>query len=77
MALLVSRPVPVNSAVRIDWEDALLVGYVCYQYQQPQSEKWRVGLQLSQVVCGSQDLARMLEQLHRELAGVEADVYGH
>lgn len=65
MALLVSRPAPANSAIRIDWGDALLLGYVCYH--QPQGDKFRLGLQLNQALSSTRDIARLLEQLQEEL----------
>ena len=65
MALLVSKPAPVNSAIRIDWDDALLLGYVCYH--EPQGDRFRMGLQLNQALSGTRDIAQLLQQLQHEL----------
>lgn len=48
MRLMLDRPLPVSAAVRVDYDDTLLLGEVCHATQQ--GEDYVVGLALDQVL---------------------------
>lgn len=67
MAILVSQEVAINAAVRIDWQGAVLLGHVCYR-DTAFDGRYRIGLQLSQVLSFDQNIEQLLQQLQAELA---------
>ena len=61
LRILVDRPIPVNSAVRIDVDDRLLLGEVCYSV--PEGNGFAVGLFLEQVLHEVTDVARLVDAI--------------
>jgi hypothetical protein len=67
MRVLVDRPLKESMAVKVEAEDMLMLGEVCYSI--PSETGFEVGLQLEHSLVGLQELARLNQQL---LAGWEA-----
>lgn len=61
LALRTSSEIPVNAAIKIEYGDNLFLGEVCYC--QPDTNGFRVGLALEQVIYATQDLLRLQEQV--------------
>jgi hypothetical protein len=65
MSLLLDRPVAVNSLVRIDLKDAMLLGEVCYSVQQ--GERHAIGVNLEEVISNFTELARLAEAVREQV----------
>lgn len=61
MRLLVDRSLPSGAAVKVETEDALLLGETCYSL--PTSGGFEVGLELQHSLNGLRELARLNRQL--------------
>ena len=61
MRLILDRSLPLNAAVRIDGDDSILLGEVCYAGQQ--GAEYAVGLVLDQVLHELTDLTRLAEAI--------------
>jgi PilZ domain len=66
MRLLVNRPVPVGAAVKVEPDDSMMLGEVCY-CEPDSAGGYYVGVKLLQVLHGLGELAR----LNRRLLGEE------
>lgn len=66
MALHVSAHSPLNSAVQIEWREAVLLGYVCHV--QESEGGFRLGLMLDHVFAGSRDVSQLLKTLQEEVS---------
>jgi len=66
MRLILSRPLPIGAAVKVEPDDSMILGEVCYC--QPRSGGFLVGLKLNQVLSNLEQLAK----LNRRLLGEEA-----
>ncbi len=64
LQLVVHRPVPVNAAVKVEGDDWLMLGEVCYCRQQGMT--YVVGLQIEQTLEGLKKLAELNESLLSE-----------
>ncbi len=65
MRLILNRPVPIGAAVKVEPDDAMVLGEVCYC--QPRSGGFLIGLKLNQVLSNLDQLAK----LNRRLLGEE------
>ena len=61
LQLVVHRPVPINAAVKVDGDDWLMLGEVCYCRQE--GLQYVVGLQIDQSLHGLKKLAELNENL--------------
>ena len=61
MRLMLDRPLPVSAAVRVDYDDTLLLGEVCHATRQ--GESYAVGLALDQVLHELTRLSQLAEAL--------------
>lgn len=61
MQLVLDRPVEVNAAVKVQADDWLVLGEVCYSM--PERSHYKVGLLLDQALMGLQELAERTEAL--------------
>lgn len=64
MQIMLPAPVAVNTAVRIDLEDSMLLGEVCYC--EPAAAGWAIGLELEQSLSDLRSLCRLVERLLQE-----------
>ena len=65
MRLLLNRAIPVGAAVKVETEDSLMLGEVCYC--ESQSSGFLLGLKVNQVLSNLSELAR----LNRRIMGEE------
>lgn len=65
MRLRLDREVPIDSAVRVEFEDCLALGEVCYC--QLSGRSWALGLQIDQILSH----VSMVDALRKRLAGEE------
>lgn len=65
MRLILSRAVPVGAAVKIEPDDSMILGEVCYC--EPHAHGYLIGLKLQQMLSNLNELAR----LNRRLLGDE------
>ncbi|HLH38031.1 MAG TPA: PilZ domain-containing protein [Bryobacteraceae bacterium] len=68
LLLVTSRPIPVDSPVRIEAQDILLLGEVCRC--QDDGGQWRVAVQVRHSLSG----LKKLERLNRALMGSNSEV---
>ena len=61
LQLVVHRPIPVNAAVKVEGEDWMMLGEVCYCRQE--GIHYVVGLQIEQTLEGLKRLAELNENL--------------
>ena len=61
MRLMLEEPLPVSAAVRVDYNDTLLLGEVCHATRQ--GESYTVGLALDQVLYELTRLSKLAEAL--------------
>ncbi len=61
LRLLVDRPIPVNSPVRVDLDGQLLLGEVCYTA--PEGADVAVGLSLDQVLHDVTEVAKLVDAI--------------
>ncbi len=61
MRLSLDRPVPLGSAVKVEFEDALFLGEVCHCT--PAETGFVIGLELQHSLVGLRDLARLNRRL--------------
>lgn len=66
LALHVKTRAPINAAIQIEWQEAVLLGYVCYVQEVEQG--YRLGLTLDHVFAGSRDVAQLLKSLQEEVS---------
>lgn len=62
--LRIPRRVPLNVAVRVDLDDALLLGEICYC--SPINEDFRIGLVIDQTLTGIEDILALSRALMDE-----------
>ncbi len=61
MRIIIDRPLPVNAAVKVDLESAMLLGEVCYCV--PDGGVYAIGLELEQVLHDAPDLLSLWRAL--------------
>jgi hypothetical protein len=71
MRLLVDRLMAPGLTIKVEWDEILLLGEVCYC--QPDPEGYAIGLELEHALLHTRELARLAQQL---LVG-EADSSRH
>ena len=59
--LRLEKPLPLNAPVKVELEEAVLLGEVCYV--QPARERFAVGLAVDQVLHRTPELARLVRAL--------------
>lgn len=64
LRVLVDAPVPLDSAVRVDLEDSIILGEVCYC--EPFGGQWALGLEMEQALSDLRGLCRLVERLLQE-----------
>lgn len=57
MRLVLAQPLPRKAPIRVDWNDSLLLGEVCYNAQQ--GDHYAVGLTLDQALLGVAELSQL------------------
>jgi hypothetical protein len=65
MQLLTEAPLPYNSAVKVDWDDLLVLGEVIYS-EQKNPGAFVSGLQLQEALTNLQELAKLCDVLSGE-----------
>ena len=61
MRLMLSRPVLIGAAVKVELDDSMILGEVCYC--EPHSSGFLVGLKLNQVLSNLSELAKLNRRL--------------
>ena len=61
MRLLVDRMLAPGVALKVEWDEILLLGEVCYC--QPEPEGYAIGLEMEHALLHTRDLARLAQQL--------------
>ncbi|MCW5978095.1 MAG: PilZ domain-containing protein [Bryobacteraceae bacterium] len=61
MRLVLEQPLPRNAPIRVDWNDSLLMGEVCYNAQQ--GDHYAVGVMLDQALLQASELMQLAEAL--------------
>jgi hypothetical protein len=64
--LLLEQPLPINTAVRVDLHDAMLLGEVCYCEPVAGGPGYGVGLRAEHVLTESNELAALMRSLMEE-----------
>ena len=67
LRLLVGQPVASGTAIKIEYEDTLLLGEAVYCY--PAGDQFAVGLELQQALYGTSELAKLADRLLGECRG--------
>ena len=68
LRLILDRAVPLNTAVRVDCVDSILLGEVCYVEQQ--DDAYAVGVSLDQAVNDLAQLAQLKEAVFSEIGSL-------
>jgi len=71
LRVIVDAPVPVDSAVRVDLEDSIILGEVCYC--EPFGDQWALGLEMEQALSDLRGLCRLVERLLQEERKAQTD----
>ncbi|MCC6585477.1 MAG: PilZ domain-containing protein [Bryobacterales bacterium] len=64
LRMTMSEAIPVNAAVRVDIDNSMLLGEVCYC--EPFGGQWAVGLEMEQSLSDLSGLCRLVERLMME-----------
>lgn len=69
LGLEMAIPVPTGAALKIEFEDSILLGEAMYCRDEKGS--YFVGVELEQALCGLAELGRTLREFAEEASGVE------
>ena len=64
LRMTLSEAIPVNAAIRVDVDNSMLLGEVCYC--EPFGGQWAVGLEMEQSLSDLSGLCRLVERLMME-----------
>jgi hypothetical protein len=71
LCLLLPEPVPAGTPIKIDSQDALILGEV--SYCAPQNDAFRVGLMVKHRLAGLAELHRLNQALHQTAFGAQVE----
>lgn len=64
LRVVLDAPVPLDAAVRVDLDDSIILGEVCYC--EPWGTQWALGLEMEQSLSDLRGLCRLVERLLQE-----------
>jgi hypothetical protein len=67
MCIAIARAVPAGSMVRIDVEDAMALGEICYCREDPAGEGYLAGVELEHTLTNLSELAELTRAVLGEL----------